>query len=68
VRDGEVTVPDATAFGSVKLAVVADGSQGVEGGVVGIGEGVQVAFGGAEAGVAESFAHGLQVRAAGDHP
>ena len=39
-----------------------------EGGVVGVGEGVEVALGGAEAAVAEAFADGFEVGAAGEHP
>ena len=40
----------------------------VEGGVVGVGEGVQVFLGGAQAAVAEAFFDGLDVGAAGEQP
>jgi hypothetical protein len=43
-----------------------DGGEGGEGGVVGFGEGVQVLFGGGDAGVSEAFFDGLQVGAAGE--
>lgn len=38
----------------------------VEGGVVGVGEGVQVFFSGAQAAVAEAFFDGLDVGSAGE--
>src|SRR3954468_4342800 len=40
----------------------------VEGGVVGVGEGVEVFLGGAQAAVAEAFFDGLDVGAAGEEP
>jgi hypothetical protein len=42
--------------------------EGVEGGVVVSGEGVEVLLGGADVAVAESFFDGLEVGAAGEEP
>ena len=44
------------------------GCERVEGGVVGVGEGVEVFLGGAQAAVAEAFFDGLDVGAAGEQP
>jgi hypothetical protein len=36
--------------------------------VIGVRQGVQIAFGGPQSGVAEAFPHGLQVRSPSQHP
>jgi hypothetical protein len=48
--------------------LVAGAVEGVDGGVVGVGEGMEVFLGGAEAAVAEAFFDGLDVGAAGEQP
>jgi hypothetical protein len=42
--------------------------EGVEGGVVGVGEGVEVFLGGGDGGVAEAFFDDLEVGAADEEP
>ena len=49
-------------------AVVSHLGEGVEGGFVGIGEGVEVLLGGAEAAVAEALLDDLEVGTAGEEP
>jgi hypothetical protein len=54
--------------GAASAVWSADVVQGGEGGVVGAGQGVEVALGGGDAGVAEAFFDDLEVGAAGEEP
>jgi hypothetical protein len=64
----DATRRDAHARGALAGDAATDASECVEGGVVGVGEGVEVFLGGAEAAVAEAFFDGLDVGAAGEEP
>ncbi|SRR6266567_2583658 len=59
VRDGDMTVKVAVTSRSVEFGVVTDRGESVECGVVGVGQGVQIALRRSQAGVAESLAYGL---------
>ena len=69
VRARPHRIEPKTSPGSARVAVsVSDAVEGYEGGGVGGGEGVQVFLRGGDGLVAESFADGLEIGAAGEEP
>jgi hypothetical protein len=51
---------------ALSVVTFADGVEGGDGGVVGVGEGVEVFLGGGDRGVAHAFFHYLNVCSAGE--
>lgn len=67
-RESRAASPSPAEAGLLALAPVANLSEDLERGVVGVRERVQVFLGGGDGGVAETFLDGLQVRASREQP